>query len=248
MDARPSRKGLVAGQHRATDAHLLIRFAFLLSLACAPFAHASGTAQQGLADNLYTALGTAGTRSFTHAGRSGDPLNVAVIGSEDELLRIMADAHWDPADPITVKSALRIAIDSLARKPYADAPVSNLYVNGKKQDLAFEQPAASGPSKRHHVRFWRVQSADASERPLWIGAATYDTSIGLNHANGHITHHIAADVDSEREKLLSDIQRAGPVTIRWIDNFQTTRQGRNGSGDSFHTDGRLAVVTIRASR
>jgi hypothetical protein len=225
---------------------LLMLFAF--SLVCVLFAHASEIEQQDLTNRLHAALSSIGTHSFTHAGRLGDPLNIAVIGSEDELLRIMANARWDPADPITLKSSLRIAIDSLARKPYADAPVSNLYINGKKQDLAFEQPAASGPSKRHHVRFWRVDPAGPSDRPLWIGAATYDTSIGLSHTNGHITHHIAADVDGERDKLLGDIQRAGTVAICWIDDFQTIRQGRNGGGDPFHTDGRLVVVTIGASR
>jgi hypothetical protein len=233
---------------RGEAQRFLILFAFFLSLACAPFAQASKTELQDLTDKLRAALGSTGTRSFTHAGRPGDPLNIAVIGSEDELLRIMADAHWDPADPITVKSSLRIAIDSLARKPYADAPVSNLYVNGKRQDLAFEQPAASGPSKRHHVRFWRVDPAGTSDWPLWVGAATYDISIGLSHTNGHITHHIAADIDDEREKLLSDIQLTGIAAIHWIDNFQTIRQGRNGSGDPFHTDGRLAVITIEAPR
>jgi hypothetical protein len=57
-----------------------------------------------------------------------------------------------------------------------------------------------------------------------------------------------ADVDSERDKLLGDIQRVGIVAIRWIDDFQTVRQGRNGGGDPFNTDGRLAVVTVEALR
>ena len=219
-------------------------FAICLLLACAIFVHASETEQQDPADWLLRALAPAGTRSYTSAGRPGDPLNVVVIGDEDELLRIMAQARWDPADPITVRSSLRIAIDSVARKPYPDAPVSNLYVNGKKQDLAFEQPAAGNPSKRHHVRFWRIDPGGVPDRMIWIGAATYDTSIGISHTTGHITHHIAADVDSERDKLLADIKRAEGVAVRWIDGFQRERQGRNGGGDSFHTDGRLGVVTI----
>jgi hypothetical protein len=225
-----------------------ILFAFYLPLACATCAHASGSEPQGPNDELRLELDSTGTRSFTHASRLGDPLNIAVVCSEDELLRIMASALWDPADPITVRSSLRIAIDSVVRKPYADAPVSNLFVNGKKQDLAFEQRTANNPSKRHHVRFWRIDPPNPSERPLWIGAATYDTRIGLSHTNGHITHHIAADVDSERDKLLGDIQRVRIVAIRWIDDFQTARQGRNGGGDPFYTDGRLVVVTVEARR
>ena len=134
-----------------------------LLLVCATFVRASPPEPQNPADGLLRALDSAGMRSYTAAGRPGDPLNVVVIGSEDELLRLMAAARWDPADPITVRSSLRIAIDSVARKPYPDAPVSHLYVNGKKQDLAFEQPAASNPSKRHHVRFWRLDPADPAD-------------------------------------------------------------------------------------
>jgi hypothetical protein len=242
------KRSLFAELKRRNVFRAAILYASAACLFCAPLSHASGTELQASANGLCAAPNLTGTRSFTHAGRPGDPLNIGVIGSEDELLRIMADAHWNPADPITLNSSLRIAIDSVMRKPYADAPVSSLYVNGKRQDLAFEQAAANNPSKRHHVRFWRVPPSDPSDRPLWIGAATYDVSIGLSHTNGHITHHIAADVDSERDKLLDDIQRAGTVSICWIDNFQTIRQGRNGGGDPFHTDGRLAIITIEAPR
>lgn len=192
------------------------------------------------------ALNAVGTRSFTSAGRPGDPLNIAVVASEDELLRIMANAHWDPADPITVRSSLRIAIDSVARRHYADAPVSSLYINGKKQDLAFEQAVVS-PSKRHHVRFWRADPPDSAGRSLWVGAATYDSSVGISHTNGHITHHIAAEVDKERDKLRQDIQAAGPVAVRWVDNFQPARQGRNGAGDPFLTDGRLVLLAVEGA-
>jgi hypothetical protein len=187
----------------------------------------------------YPALAAAGTRSFTYKGVPGDPLNLAFVGTEDDLLRLMAKAGWFPADPITFKSSLRIALDSVARRPYTDAPVSSLFVHDRKQDLAFEQPAANNPSKRHHVRLWRL---DAAEPAQWMGAATYDTSIGLSHVNGHVTHHISADIDAERDKLLADLRRVGGVTMTWIDDFQPLRDGRNGGGDPFHTDGRLALV------
>lgn len=189
----------------------------------------------------YPALAAAGARSFTLKGVPGDPLNLAVVGSEEDLLRLMAKAGWLPADPITFRSSLRITVDSIARRPYVDAPVSSLYVQDRKQDLAFEQPAANSPSRRHHVRFWRL---DASGPAQWIAAATYDTSIGISRVNGHITHHISADVDAERDKLLADLGRAGGVRITWVDGFQPVRSGRNGGGDPFHTDGRLALVVL----
>jgi hypothetical protein len=193
-------------------------------------------------EHRHPALDTVGTRAFTSVGIPGDPLNVAFVGSEEALQRAMLDAGWYPADPITLRSSLRIAIDSVGHKPYPDAPVSDLFVNGKRQDLAFEQAEGNNPSKRHHVRFWLTSTRDALDRPMWIGAATFDAGVGLSHTTGQITHHIAAEVDRERDKLVGDLQRLGEIAIKWIDPFQPVREGRNGGGDRFVTDGKLVVL------
>jgi hypothetical protein len=41
-------------------------------------------------------------------------------------------------------------------RPYRDAPVSPLYYEGKKEQLAFEKPEGKSADRRHHVRFWQV--------------------------------------------------------------------------------------------
>ena len=186
----------------------------------------------------------AGTRSFTASGVPGDPLNIAFCGTAEDLLTLMTNAGWDAADAITWRSALHIAVASLRRRSYPDAPVSSLYVNGRKQDFAFEQELGDA-TRRHHVRFWKLNQQDADGRPLWIGAATHDISIGVSHTNGHPTHHIAADIDAERDKLVSDVQATGEISIEWLDNFQPEREGRNAAGDRFVTDRRLAVISAR---
>ncbi len=130
-------------------------------------------------------------------------------------------------------------------RSYDDAPVSNLYLFGRKQDLAFEQPLGADPRRRHHVRFWRAEKVDRAGRPLWFGSATFDTKVGLSHTTGQITHHIAADIDAERNKLMEDLQRSGHLTtVSWIDGFHDKLEGRNGGGDPYHTDGRLAVGVL----
>jgi hypothetical protein len=191
----------------------------------------------------HPALDTIGTRAYTKVGIPGDPFNVAFVGSEEGLQKRMLAAGWLPADPITFSSSLRIAKASVMHKPYPVAPISDLYVLGKKQTYAFEQPYGGDPSKRHHVRFWLVPIYDALERPMWIGAATFDSGVGLSHTTGQITHHIDADVDKERDKLVDDLQRSGDIVLNWIDAFQPEHEGRNGGGDHFVTDGRLAVFS-----
>jgi hypothetical protein len=183
----------------------------------------------------------------TGDGHPGDPINIALVGTEAELVRAMTAAGWFPANPITVASSARIAADTVLHRPDDNAPVSNLFLFGRKQDLAFEQPVVGGPRQRHHVRFWRWDEL-YENRPAWFGAATFDKSIGLSHTTGQVTHHIAPDVDVERDRMVSELQQAGVVqSIDWNDGFHAELEGKNGGGDPWHTDGRLAIVLLRSS-
>jgi hypothetical protein len=182
----------------------------------------------------------------TRAGIPGDPLNLAIVGSEDDLLAAMLSAGWHPADPITLKSSLRIATSTIFHRPYEDAPVSNLFLFGRKEDFAFEKPVGNDARERHHVRFWRVPTDNSSGKPYWLGAITFDRSVGLSHTTGQITHHIGPDIDTERDALIADLQRVQSViAAEWEEDFQGTREGKNGGGDPWRTDGRLGVITLR---
>ncbi len=196
-------------------------------------------------EERHPALADAGKITHTLSGIPGDPLNVALVGAEKDIHLAMIAAKWYPADPITLKSSLRIAVGVVFDRPYDDAPVSSLYLWGRKEDLAFEQSVGDNPRQRHHVRFWRSQKVDTQGRPLWLGAATMDVRVGLSGDTGQITHHISPDVDLERNKVIEDVKRAGDLsTAYWIDGFHKELEGRNGGGDPWHTDGRLEVGVI----
>jgi hypothetical protein len=187
--------------------------------------------------------------SYTHDDHPGDPINVALIGSEEELKKIMAAAGWYAADPLTLRTSLKIAEASVLKRTYDDAPVSNLYLFRRKEDLAFEQPVGKDPRQRHHVRFWRTDlvDEDAGGRPVWIGAAIYDKKVGLSHTTGQITHHTAADIDAERDYLFSDLEKTKGLSETFVvDGFHKIRQGRNGGGDPWQTDGKLLAGVIAA--
>ena len=183
--------------------------------------------------------------THTAAGIHGDPLNIALIATEAELVRAMLTAGWHPADPLTLESSLRIASSTVFHRSYIDAPVSHLYLWGRKEDLAFEQPVGNDPARRHHVRFWRSADMRETGQVLWLGAASCDASVGLGHTTGQVTHHIAPDVDAERDKIMQDLQRAGQLgPWAWVEHFHRVLTGYNGGGDPYHTDGRLAVGMI----
>lgn len=181
----------------------------------------------------------------TKEGIPGDPLNVGLIGSQSEVIYALLKAGWHPADPITLKTSLEIAESVLIGRSYPDAPVSNLYLWGRRQDLAFEKLLGNNARQRHHVRLWRSDELSMGGRPLWIAAATFDRGVGVSHRTGQVTHHIAPDVDKERDDLMEDLKNAGQLTILFqVTGVGVTLKGRNGGGDWYYTDGEITIGTI----
>ena len=191
------------------------------------------------------ALESAPKTTRTAQGIPGDPLNVGLIGTEEEVVQAMIGSGWDAADPVTVKSSLRIANSVLRDRPYADAPVSNLFVFGRKQDLAFEKPVGANASRRHHVRFWNSKELGRGGIPLWVGSVTFDRGVGLSHRTGQITHHIGPDIDAERDGLFADLRNGGWLTeLYQVTGVGATILGRNGGGDPYYTDGELSIGVL----
>lgn len=185
--------------------------------------------------------------TITHApdGLPGDPLNVALVGTEEDVLRAFAAARWRPADPITLESSLRIAASVVLHRPDPDAPVSALVLFGRKQDLAFEQDVGGSADQRNHVRLWKTTVAGPGGAPVWVGAATFDRGVGLSHTTGQVTHHIGPDLDAERDTLMGDLEKAGWVTTRFsVTGLGPTVNGHNGGGDRYYTDGEMAVAVL----
>jgi LssY C-terminus len=181
----------------------------------------------------------------TAQGIPGDPINIGLIANEREVLCAMNEAGWFPADPVTLRSSIEIAGSVLLDREYKDAPVSNLFYLGRREDLAFEKPAGKSADRRHHVRFWKVLDKGQENRPVWLGADTFDKGVGISHFTGAITHHIDADLDTERDMLAADIENAGMVTAKYqVTGVGLTLTGRNGGGDPYYTDGEVWILRL----
>jgi hypothetical protein len=181
----------------------------------------------------------------TADGHPGDPLNVGLIGTQPQVIAIMTSAKWSAADPLSLRSDIKIGTDTVLGRSYDKAPVSNLYLFGRKEDLAFEHPVGDDPRKRNHVRFWQTGKVDRDGRPVWIGSASYDKSVGFSHTTGQITHHIAPDVDTERNRMFTELEKTGDLSEMYkVTGFHKDLQGKNGGGDPWHTDGDLLVGVI----
>ena len=193
----------------------------------------------------HPALAALPVTTQTGDGTPADPLNFALVGTRREVVHCLVAAGWRPADPLSLKSSLEIVEASVLGKPYETAPVSNLFLWGRPQDLAFEKPVGNNPRQRHHVRFWESAELDANGRPLWAGAAIFDRAVELSRRTGQVTHQIDGDIDRERETLVRDLTRTNRLLGQsYVDDFQPVKSGKNGGGDHWHTDGRLFLAIV----
>ena len=208
-----------------------------LAYAALPFAWRHFERQKG--------LDGAAMVTQTAQGIPGDAINVGVVGDEREVICAFNAAGWTPADPVTLASAVKIVGSVVLDRPYPDAPVSPLFYQGRREDIAFQKPGGKSADTRHHVRFWRTLDSGTEGRPVWLGSASFDRGVGLSHYTLQVTHHIAADIDAERDTIMEDFAGAGVATDYYaVTGVGPTFDGHNGGGDRYFTDGDVALAVL----
>ncbi|NHB85816.1 hypothetical protein G7085_17970 [Tessaracoccus sp. HDW20] len=187
-------------------------------------------------------------RTRTGDGLLGDPINLALDGSEADVHAAMQRAGWTLADEVTIASSMRIIASTLLRRTYKEAPVSDLMLFGRRQDFAYQQEVGGDASKRHHVRFWKAPDGwllPGGEKVDWLAAGTYDRRVGLSLFTMQVTHKIDPDTDAERDYIIATLEHADPeIYIRVIHDFSTAYHARNGGGDAIRTDGDLPIADV----
>ncbi|MDO4686452.1 MAG: LssY C-terminal domain-containing protein [Corynebacterium sp.] len=187
-------------------------------------------------------------RARTSDGLLGDPINLAFHGSAKEIHQAMTRAGWTLADDVTLRSSWGIIVSSILKRSYPQAPVSPLFVFGRKQCLAYQQEVEGNAAQRHHVRLWRCPDnwlLPGGRRVQWVAAGTYDRSVGLSLFTFQVTHKIDANIDIERDYIAHSLLAANPEAgVEVIENFSTGYHSRNGGGDLVITDGNLPIVCL----
>ena len=173
--------------------------------------------------------------THTQSGADGDPVNLVFVGRKEQILQSFHKAGWLIPDPITSQTSEKIAVASLAHRSYPTAPVSNLYVFGRVQDLAFEKPT-NDVQNRGHIRLWQTGTLIGGQL-VWVGQASYDHGIELSGTNHLPTHHIAPTVDLERNAVGADLEKTGLVREEAYGAFTPPiLYARNGGGDYYESD------------
>ena len=187
----------------------------------------------------------------TSADIPGDPLNIGLVGEQEDIVGAMQAIGWERAEPITVRSSLGIVSSVLINRPDPRAPVSALFYDGRREDVAFERASGRSARRRHHVWLWKALALGAEARPVWLGSATYDRGVGLSADTAQVTHDIAPDIDAERDLIAQELLSADLATsVYQVSGVGPTLSGRNGEGDRYFTDGeiKMLVLTNRGER
>jgi hypothetical protein len=184
----------------------------------------------------------------TKQGIPGDPINFGLVGSPAEVTCAFNAAGWQAAHPVTMRSSFAIVGSVALRRPYPAAPVSPLFYQGRKEDMAFERAEGRSADRRHHVRLWRLAGGDSDPaRPLWLGSDSFDRGVGFSHYTLRVTHHIDPDLDAERDALAAALAAAGHVAGDFqVSGVGPTVNGRNGGGDPYFTDGEVEIERLGA--
>jgi len=198
--------------------------------------------------------------TITGDGLPGDPVNLALIGTVQQLRSAFTTAGWVEADRLGLVSSWRMTRAFVFNSPYPTAPFSTLYLFGRGQDIGFQKSIDNSPRKRHHIRFWAMSLAQAentvgtaafwlnTDQPpdntpvLWVGAGTRDTGFSLTQLTFQITHATDTDTNSERDYIVEELTKAqviGDVTF-----YRSGQHLPVGRFNHYVTDGEVSVASL----
>lgn len=184
------------------------------------------------------------------ATRSGDPVNLVVIGDLETLLSAFT-ARWDECETISLATCWKTARAFLLSTEYRYSPVSPLYMFGRSQDLALQR-IRNSINERLHLRLWLTPLL-FEHQPVWVGQISRDIGVRFTLQTWNLTtHRIDPNIDESRDYVVEDLFRAERVVaVGYVDGVGACgpeHPRHNLTGDPFFTDGKRAVIMASRTR
>lgn len=99
--------------------------------------------------------------------REGDPLNLAVVGTYAHVMATFSRAQWTKTEKLHRGATMNTIFSFLLGRTYRFAPVSPLYLLGRKHDFALQKVRES-IHERNHLRLW-LTPVRFEGLPVWVG-------------------------------------------------------------------------------
>ena len=165
--------------------------------------------------------------------KKGDPLNLVVVGGLEDAFPALVRRGWRPTEQTWSGSILRMASSFLSGERYAYAPVSNLYLFGRSQDLAL-QKARDSIHQRNHLRLW-LSPMLYHGKQVWVGQISRDIGSRLTiHTPTLTTHKIDPDVDEARAALMEDMAYSQSLAKLGLVGRRRRRRAQRAAQESHH--------------
>jgi hypothetical protein len=134
---------------------------------------------------------------------------------------------------------------AMSRERYPYAPVSNLYLYGRPQDIAL-QKARDNIHQRNHLRLWRSPMLYHG-KTVWVGQISRDIGSRMTiHSPTFTTHKIDPDVDEAARALIEDlVYSQGLRAIGFVGGVGAAPREaprENLTTDPYHTSGLRTVL------
>jgi LssY C-terminus len=177
--------------------------------------------------------------------KTGDPLNLIVVGGIDDAFPSFIRRGWSPTEATWFGSVMRMITSALAGDRYPYAPVSNLYLLGRPQDIAL-QKARDTIHQRNHLRLWQSPMRYHG-RTVWIGQISRDIGSRMTiHSPTLTTHKIDPDVDKAVMALLGDLMYSQNLQkfafVKGVGAATRDSPKRNLTTDPWYTNGLRVVL------
>ena len=189
--------------------------------------------------------------SNKESNRSGDPLNLVIVGNGADAIFPFIERGWRLDEPLDIHSVLRTISAFIFGTEYTTSPVSPLYLFGRPQDIAL-QKARNNISLRNHLRVWRAPFTVEAQN-VWVGQISRDIGTKLTTQSwSFTTHRISPEVDQDRYYLLQDLLLTGEAYrfgfARGVGLSSPANPRTNLGDDPYVTDGLRVVVFLAPPR
>jgi hypothetical protein len=169
------------------------------------------------------------------------------VGTIDDIKAALVSQHWDVSADTTGSSIGLIVRAFIFGSRYRYAPVSDLFLFGRQQDISLQKSRAV-IDERNHIRLW-LAPVTHNGTPVWVGHISRDAGIKFS---GRFwpptTHVIDPAVDEARYYIEQDllysqrVQKIGLVSGAIGASIVAPRH--NAEGDPYFTDGLRAVFFV----
>jgi LssY C-terminus len=183
-------------------------------------------------------------RTSTPTKEDADVVNLALIGSREQVEAAFQAAGWLSSDSPSKRSVMRQFYAFITLSSYSRAPVSKQLFEGRYSEFTWEK-SLNSYGKRDHLRIWSGPET-LQEQPIWAVAASRETGAVLSVSHRRFVHRVDSNLDAERDKVVRDLTLSGCVDAAHTFNRPSApRSAVNATGDPLRTDGSVAAVRLK---